>query len=106
MQVIVWDFHVKSGCESEFERIYGPGGDWASLFARGEGFIGTELLRATDGLGRYLVIDHWASRSAFESFRDRFLTEYEVLDRKCEALTEHEEPVGTFLCLGRSRSEA
>jgi len=51
MHVIVWEFRVKSGHEGEFERIYGPGGDWARLFGRADGFLGIELLRESSGEG-------------------------------------------------------
>jgi len=41
--VIVWEFHVRAGRETEFEAVYGATGDWARLFARSPDFIGTEL---------------------------------------------------------------
>jgi len=43
--VILWEFLVKPGREKEFERIYGPEGDWARLFARAEGYVRSDLLR-------------------------------------------------------------
>ncbi len=102
MYVIVWEFRLREGGESEFERLYGPGGDWARLFERAEGFLGLELLRETSARGRYLVFDRWSSKAAFEAFRDHFLTEYEALDRRSESLFDREEPIGAFLSLGRS----
>ena len=34
MFVALWEFEVKPGCEDRFETVYGPDGDWASLFRR------------------------------------------------------------------------
>ena len=44
MYVILWRFRPVVGQESEFERAYGPSGEWARLFRRDEGYLGTELL--------------------------------------------------------------
>jgi len=103
MHVRIWEYDVKPGCESEFERTYGPGGEWALLFESGEGYLGVELLRDAQGQGRYATVDHWASRAAFEAFRSARADEFEALDRRCSELTERENEIGTFLCLGRSR---
>jgi heme-degrading monooxygenase HmoA len=96
---IVWAFRPKAGRERAFEEAYGPAGGWAALFGRAEGFLGTELLRAEDGSGRYLTVDRWQSRAAYEAFRASRRGEYEALDRACEALTDSEEPIGTFVAL-------
>jgi hypothetical protein len=45
MYVILWRFRPVEGRESEFERAYGPSGEWALLFVRDDGYLGTELLR-------------------------------------------------------------
>jgi heme-degrading monooxygenase HmoA len=97
--VIVWAFRPKAGCERAFEEAYGPAGGWAALFGQAEGFLGTELLRAEDGSSRYLAVDRWQSRGAYEAFRAARRAEYEALDRACEALTASEESVGTFVAL-------
>jgi hypothetical protein len=34
MFLVLWEFEVKPGCEERFERVYGAGGDWDSLFRR------------------------------------------------------------------------
>lgn len=96
MHAIVWEFWAKAGQEAEFERVYGPEGAWARLFARGEGFLGTELLRDADQRGRYLTIDRWTSSAAFDAFRQRWAEEYRALDRQCEALRQRETPLGSF----------
>jgi heme-degrading monooxygenase HmoA len=60
----------------DFESVYGANGEWADFFRRGSGFLGTELLRELDNPGRYLVIDRWESRAAFDGFANEHQAEY------------------------------
>ena len=53
---------------AEFERVYGPDGEWAEFFRQGRGYIGTELLRDVEASGRYLVVDRWDSADAYNAF--------------------------------------
>jgi heme-degrading monooxygenase HmoA len=99
MYVVLWRFRPMRGQESEFERAYGPSGDWTRLFQHGEGYLGTELLRRSDDPREYLALDRWASRAAYEVFRTRFSSEYRRLDRRLEELTEEEESLGAFEAL-------
>jgi len=92
----LWEFHVKPEARAEFERAYGPEGDWAQLFGKSPDYRGTELLRDPSGSGRYLTLDRWASRDAFLQFKREFQSEYAALDRQCEALTERESLLGEF----------
>ena len=100
IHVILWRFRVRMDRESEFERAYGPVGEWTLLFRRGDGYLGTELLRHSEDLREYLTVDRWASRAAYEAFRERFSSEYRQLDRRLEELTEEEALIGTFEVLG------
>ena len=93
--VILWEFRVRPGSEPAFEAAYGPEGDWAVLFRRAPGYLGTELLRAPDA-GRYVTIDRWVSSAAFEAFREAHRADYEDLDRRCASLTLEETPLGKF----------
>jgi heme-degrading monooxygenase HmoA len=96
MHVILWEFLVREGKEGEFRRIYGPEGDWTILFRRGAGYLSTELWSDPDNPRRFLTLDRWTSREAFDEFRRRWQVEYRALDQACEALTEREEPVGSL----------
>jgi heme-degrading monooxygenase HmoA len=96
MFVIVWRFRPLEGRESEFERAYGPSGEWALLFRRDDGYLGTDLLRRSEDSREYLTLDRWVSRTAYETFRSRFSNEYRRLDRLFEGLTEEETPLGAF----------
>ena len=86
--------------ECEFERVYGSNGVWPAFFAMGDGYLGTELLKDPDRPGRYMTIDRWDSRERFEAFRNEHRAEYTRIDNQCEALTEHETHIGSFVSLG------
>ena len=96
MYIVLWRFRPFKDRESEFERAYGPSGEWRRLFQHGEGYLGTELLRRSDDAREYQVLDRWTSRAAYEVFRARFSGEYRQLDGRLEELTEEEAPMGTF----------
>ena len=93
---IVWQFTVKAGKEEDFDRIYGPNGNWAVLFRKAAGYSGTELHRSREIPARYLVIDRWESPEAFKRFKEQFKEEYRTLDLRYEELTEKEEHIGNF----------
>ena len=92
----MWEFDAKPQSWREFERAYGPTGAWAQLFRKGDGYVATELLLDREVPGRYVTIDRWDFRAAFEAFRERFDVEYERLDQACEALTTRETLIGRF----------
>ena len=60
----------------EFERAYGPEGDWAQFFRQGRGYIGTELLQDVEEAERFLVIDRWESIDAYNAFISEHQEEY------------------------------
>jgi heme-degrading monooxygenase HmoA len=59
-----------------FERVYGPEGEWAQFFRTGRGYVGTELLRDVESPGRYVVVDRWESREAYNDFAAANRDEY------------------------------
>jgi heme-degrading monooxygenase HmoA len=71
---LVFSYDVRE--PAEFERAYGPDGDWSQFFAGARGFIGTELLRDVEAPGRYLVIDRWESADAYNAFAADHREEY------------------------------
>lgn len=93
--VLVWGFEVAQNHREEFERAYGPSGQWRDLFASAGGYLGSELLRApTDG--RYLTIDRWESKARFDDFMLAQGYAYEGLDVKLQGLTRTERQIGEF----------
>ena len=97
MYIILWEFIIRAECAGEFEAIYGPQGEWAALFAKGEGYRETKLLRDVSNPSRYITLDFWASREAYERFRRAHELDYTALDQRCELLTLGEHKLGEFL---------
>lgn len=96
MHIIVWEFTVREQHIQQFISAYGSNGDWASLFRRAEGFLGTQLLRSSREPNTFLTMDRWESAARFETFRGRFGAEYKKLDNQMESYTSSETEVGVF----------
>jgi len=94
--LVVWEFRPRPGAETRFEEVYGPRGRWARLFATDEAFVATELNRDLKESGRYFTLDFWRSKEAYDAFRAKHASEYEAIDRECDALTAGEKLVGAF----------
>lgn len=92
----IWEYLVKEEFTSEFERAYGPDGDWVKLFSRAEDYIKTELQQDISNPLRYITIDYWKSKEARDNFRKQFAKEFEELDKRCEELTVKEVFIGDF----------
>jgi len=74
--VIALIFSYEARDTGEFERVYGPDGEWAAFFRRGRGYVGTELLRDVEVPGRYVVVDRWESAGAYNDFAAAHRDEY------------------------------
>ena len=98
MIAMIWRYEVKDEARAAFEAAYGPTGAWAQLFARSDGFRGTELLRADDG--SYLTLDVWRSEADFEAFMAEHRADYEALDRGTQGWTRSEHRIGSYEVLG------
>jgi quinol monooxygenase YgiN len=94
--VIIWQFQARADRLSEFEKFYGSNGIWAELFQKAEGFLGTELVRHHESPTRFLTIDRWASRQAYEDFQATWNDAYRELDAQCDDLTEKERLLGKY----------
>ncbi len=92
--IVVWEFRVKPGKRREFERVYGPDGDWVRFFRHGKDYIRTELIRDVKNPRRYLTLDFWATRRAYLQFKKENHARYQAIDEKCMSLTEDEALVG------------
>jgi heme-degrading monooxygenase HmoA len=96
----LWEFVVDPERQAEFERRYGVEGDWVVLFRRAGGYLGSELLRDRTNRTRFVTVDRWVSRDAWEAFRREHGAEYERLDRELEGLATRETPLGEFTPAG------
>jgi heme-degrading monooxygenase HmoA len=93
---IVWEFIVREESVEEFQAAYGPQGSWVELFKRGEGFIGTVLLRSDMSSNKFLTIDRWKDVASYKDFRQQFAAEYAELDARLDGLTISETRIGAF----------
>src|SRR5438270_13747396 len=94
MLTLVFSYEARD--PEEFERVYGPGGEWAQFFRAGAGYVGTELLRDVELPGRYLVLDRWETPGAYQAFIEANREEYM---RRVDETAFHyaqELPLGTF----------
>lgn len=89
----IWEYRVRPGRGRDFEEAYGAGGPWVALFERAPGYRRTELYRIRRAVDRYLTIDYWVSREAWQAFRETFSAEFEALDARCEELTIEEREI-------------
>jgi heme-degrading monooxygenase HmoA len=87
---ILWQFETSDDRSSAFVERYGPAGPWVALFARSPGYLGTDLLASTVTPRRFLTLDRWESRTAYEAFRRTRSAEYAALDAECEGLATSE----------------
>ena len=94
MIALVFSYDVREA--AEFERVYGPNGDWSQFFADARGYIGTELLRDVETPGRYLVIDRWESAEAYNVFATEHREDYMRLVDDTRLYYEQELRFGTF----------
>lgn len=92
----VWAYIVKHEYQNAFEKAYGPDGDWVLLFKKSNNYIATELHRDIHTPNRFITIDYWTSKEAFDNFRKEFNKEFNSLDNRFEALTLTENHIGDF----------
>jgi len=95
MFLVLWEFEVKPGSEQCFERVYGPGGDWDSLFRRDSNHAATYLFRDTTRPRVYLTADYWLSRKSYEEFLRDHRSTYLSLDAASENLITCERHIGS-----------
>jgi heme-degrading monooxygenase HmoA len=76
--------------------VYGSNGAWATFFATGAGYVGTELLRDVEQAGRYFVVDRWETRDAYNRFIVDNRSEYMRRVDETAYLYRQELRLGTF----------
>lgn len=92
----IWEYLVAPGSALQFERLYGPEGDWVQLFRRHPGYLRTELHRDLRDPRRYVTVDYWESKEASDELRASFAREFAELDARGEELTTSERHLGDF----------
>jgi quinol monooxygenase YgiN len=94
MYRIVWEFEARPEQLEQFLEVYGADGLWTKFFRNSTEYRGTELFSSTGQTTRFVTIDSWQSRAAYESFRRSYGAEYGQLDTWCERLLKHERTLG------------
>jgi heme-degrading monooxygenase HmoA len=89
-------FSYEVGDAEGFVRVFGPEGDWAAFFRGARRYVGTELLHDVEEPGRYLVIDRWETREAYNAFVEAHRDEYMRRVDETRFLFRQELRVGTF----------
>ena len=96
MFVYIWEYLVKGEFRSEFQKIYGPEGDWVRLFKKASGYVSTDLYQDISDTNRFITVDSWDTKKDRDNFREKFSKEFELLDEHCERFTEEEKFIGDF----------
>jgi heme-degrading monooxygenase HmoA len=94
--VIALVFAYETDDPERFEEVYGATGSWAGFFGGAPGYVGTELLRDVEQPSRYLVVDRWESREAYNAFVEEHRDEYMRRVDETAFLYRQELRLGTF----------
>jgi len=94
MYRLVWELDVRPERVTDFEKVYSPDGRWTTFFRLSADFLGSELYKSTASPHRFVVVDAWRSRAAYELFRKNNAAEYATLDEWCRQLLRHERMLG------------
>jgi len=57
MFVALWECEVKQRSKKRFQKVYGPGGDWAKLFRSDSHYQETPLLHDPEHPAMFLILD-------------------------------------------------
>ena len=93
---MIWQYQVKSGSEEDFEKMYGPEGDWVQLFRLDSDYSQTMLLKDSSGRRIYQTLDFWNSKESYEGFYNKNEIEISRLDQIGDELTLSERLLGRF----------
>ena len=92
----IWEYTIHPAFEHKFVAAYGTEGEWVQLFCRHQGYIRTEFFRDIENPDRFVTIDHWESREAWQAFRESADAAFRELDERCSRYTLKERELGTF----------
>jgi quinol monooxygenase YgiN len=91
---ILWEYTVKPEQVINFESHYASAGTWVRIFQKSPGWRGTILLRDPETPHRYVTVDVWKDRAAYDAFRREHARDYAEIDRLCAELTTSEHFLG------------
>jgi hypothetical protein len=99
MIAIVWQFDVRHGRESEFERLYGVDGEWTKLNRQTRSYLGSSFLKDQNRAARYVLVEYWSEMLVYEQHRSSRTKAIESLEKRSAELVEATEPLGIFTAL-------
>ena len=99
MIAIMWNFEVKKGRESEFERLHGVDGEWTIINRNTRSYLGSSFLRDQNRSSRYIVIEYWSEMIVYEQHRARRSEAIASIEERRATLVESVEPLGIFTAL-------
>lgn len=86
MKARIWEFHVKEGCERQFEAMNRY--NWPKLFEKSHHYRRTEIARNIKDSRTYVTADVWDSEEDFHRFLEKHGSEFENLCRQHKELYE------------------
>ena len=96
MLAVVWQFDVRSGSETEFERLHGADGAWTALSRRSRSFLGSSFLKDLATPGRYLLLEYWSEMMVYEKHLADFSDNVEELKIQRAEMVQETIPLGIF----------
>lgn len=99
MIAIMWQFEVKTGCEAEFEQLYGAKGEWTAMNRHTRSYLGSSFLRDQNRSSRYIVIEYWSEMVVYEQHRSFRADAIDSLEQRSAGLVDSIEPMGIFTAL-------
>ena len=83
----IWEYEVAEADIGAFLVAYGADGDWAQLFRRGPGYLGTELYRGVEKANVFLTVDRWRDETAWHAFLEEWSETYDGLGKRLGGLS-------------------
>src|SRR5262245_23122971 len=99
MIAIVWQFDIKPGRESEFERLYGVDGEWTKLNRQTRSYLGSSFLKDQNRAARYVLVEYWSEMLVYEQHRSFRSDAMMSLEKRSAELVAATEPLGIFTAL-------
>ena len=99
MIAIMWQFDVKPGHETEFERLYGVEGEWTAINRRTRSYLGSSFLHDQVRASRYILIEYWSEMIVYEKHRESRSDAIASLEEQSKPLLDTVEPLGIFTAL-------
>ncbi len=87
---LIWRYKIKPDKRERFEFEYGLNGSWARLFNESKKYKGSLLLKSTEEVNTYTLIDTWTDIEAYKTFLKENDQEYNKLSVQFESLYEIE----------------